>query len=66
MPVKSSHVSSIDELEDFATCRVRNTAGERSYMHSIERAVKASATTSNRYNEAEDSSCCNMQRVQMI
>lgn len=59
--VKSSCVSSIDELEDFAMGRVRNKAGERSHVRTSERVVKPSATKSSRYNEAEDASLHNLQ-----
>ncbi|KAB1200526.1 Auxilin-related protein 1 [Morella rubra] len=59
--VKSSCVSSIDELEDFAMGRVRNKAGERSHVRTSERVVKPSAAKSSRYNEAEDASLRNLQ-----
>lgn len=60
--VKSSHISSIDELEDFAMGRVRHNSAERSDVRTSKKEVKTSATKSSRYKEAEDASRHNLQK----
>ncbi|KAG6671805.1 auxilin-related protein 2 isoform X1 [Carya illinoinensis] len=60
--VKSSHSSSIDELEDFAMSRVRNKAGKQSDVRTSEKAIKKSDTKSSLHNEAEYASGHTMQQ----
>lgn len=59
---KSSHMSSIDELENFAMGKVQSNSAKQSDARTSKKELKNSATKSSRYNEAEDASRRNLHK----